>query len=104
MSRRKDIIMKENKHRNQQPAGKVVTHMLFVPGSSIMDEPEDLFVEPFSPYDTVTIPRSEYECLVSKATINNLIRDMLRRNKYVSSDDLRKFLSIDEAFQEDANA
>ena len=104
MSRRKDIIMKDNKHRNHKPIGKAVTHMLFVPGSPIIDKPEDLFMEPFSPYDTITIPRSEYECLVSKATINNLIRDMLRRNKYVSSDDLRKFLSIDEAFLEDANA
>ncbi|MBQ8279524.1 MAG: hypothetical protein IJZ23_06755 [Roseburia sp.] len=49
---------------------------------------------------TVTVPKSEYEELIRKSEQNDIIKSLLRKNKYVSIEDLKVILDMEESEEE----
>lgn len=44
----------------------------------------------------VEVPRAEYEILIRESERNNIIRNLLTKSKYVSTDDLKVVLDVEE--------
>ena len=68
---------------------------------SVMDEikfdliPECIDVADLKPVtEYVTLPRYEYDSLVRKVAVYDLLRDLIARNEYISADSLRNLLGI----------
>lgn len=49
---------------------------------------------------TVTVPKPEYEELIRKSEQNDIIKSLLRKNKYVSIEDLKVILDMEESEEE----
>lgn len=78
-------------------------------GVSVMDEikfdliPECIDVSDLKPVtEYVTLPRYEYDSLVRKVAVYDLLRDLIARSDYISADSVRSLLGI--AKREDTKA
>ncbi|MBR3503837.1 MAG: hypothetical protein IKO07_06285 [Clostridia bacterium] len=102
----KDYIS-HNHNTKRQPRQK---HFFF-PEFNIEAEIGDSFMMPASDLagavtitNSVTIPRYEYNSLVSKVAVYDLLRDYISRNDNISGDTLRHLLGIIKMPQEEKKA
>ena len=93
MSRRKENTMKNNNRKSQKHHQKNNMHVLEEIGFGLIPELIDTAdTKPVTDY--VTLPRYEYDNLIGKVTVYDLLRDMIARNEYISADSLRNLLGI----------
>lgn len=100
--------MNNCKSRNHNPKSQPRQKHFFFPEFNIEAEIGDRFMMPASDLasavtiiDSVTIPRYEYNSLVSKVAVYDLLRDYISRNDYISGDTLRHLLGIVKTPQEE---
>ncbi len=94
MSRREETTMNNNK-RNQN--GKPHKKNFYIPEFDIEAEIGDAIMIPTSDSpnsDSVSIPRYEYDNLIGKVAVYDLLRDMIARSDYINADSLRSLLGI----------
>lgn len=48
-------------------------------------------------FTTVSVPKPEYEELVRESEQNGIVRSLLKKNKYVSTEDLKVILDVEES-------
>ena len=92
MSRRKEKSMKENrnhKKRHQKNNMPVLEEIGFGLIPELIDATD---MKPVTEY--VTLPRYEYDALIGKVTVYDLLLDLIARSDYVSADSLRGLLGI----------
>ncbi|MBQ8279585.1 MAG: hypothetical protein IJZ23_07065 [Roseburia sp.] len=51
-------------------------------------------------FQTVIVPKSEYEELIRKSEQNGIIKGLLKKNKYVGQEDLKVILDMEESEEE----
>lgn len=92
MSRRKENTMKDNrkgKRHHQNNSMSILDEIKF---DLITDGINASDLNPITEY--VTLHRYEYDCLVGKVAVYDLLRDMIARCEYISADSLRGLLGI----------
>ena len=47
-------------------------------------------------FTTISVPKSEYEELIRESEQNRIIRSLLGKNRYVSTEDLKVILDVEE--------
>lgn len=92
MSRRKEKSMKENrnhKRRHQKNNMPVLEEIGFGLIPELIDTAD---TKPVTDY--VTLPRYEYDSIIRKTALYDVLQDMIARSDYISASDVRKLLGI----------